>query len=227
MSKKSEEIFINKIVTAEKRVAVGGRYKHAKASSEYIVTDLAIIEATEEVGVVYQAEYGNRLKWARSIDNFLEEVELNGKNSPRFVQISEQTNREVIIDKIAWVEIKDGKILSTLSKGKDKFYFPGGKRESGENDAETLIREVKEELSVDIKPDTIKYIGVWKAQAHGKPAGTVVKMSCYTADYDGDLAPSSEIDHFEWLTYADRDRVSLVDQVMMDDMVKTGIIKRR
>jgi 8-oxo-dGTP pyrophosphatase MutT (NUDIX family) len=40
------------------------------------------------------------------------------------------------IDKIA-IEIQQGKILSTKSKGK-KYYIPGGKRESGESDEQTL-----------------------------------------------------------------------------------------
>jgi 8-oxo-dGTP pyrophosphatase MutT (NUDIX family) len=37
-------------------------------------------------------------------------------------------------------------ILSTKSKG--KYYIPGGKRENGESDEQTLIREIAEELSV-------------------------------------------------------------------------------
>ena len=39
-----------------------------------------------------------------------------------------------MIDKIALLYIKGGKVLSSLSKGKDKYYFPGGKREAGETD---------------------------------------------------------------------------------------------
>ena len=55
------------------------------------------------------------------------------------------------IDKIAFIYIKDSKILSTLSKGKDTYYIPGGKREENETDEETLIRECKEELTINIK----------------------------------------------------------------------------
>ncbi len=32
------------------------------------------------------------------------------------------------IDKIALIYVKDGQILSTLSKGKDTYYLPCGKR---------------------------------------------------------------------------------------------------
>ncbi len=38
------------------------------------------------------------------------------------------------VDKIAFIAIKNGKILSTKSKGKTKYYIPGGKRQSGETD---------------------------------------------------------------------------------------------
>ncbi len=57
----------------------------------------------------------------------------------------------IIIDKIAWILLKDNSILSTKSYGKSKFYIPGGKREANESDAETLIREINEELGVKIK----------------------------------------------------------------------------
>lgn len=71
------------------------------------------------------------------------------------------------IDKIAFIYLKDNKILSSRSKGKDTYYIPGGKREKGESEKETQIREIKEELSVDILEDTIKYFDTFKTQAHG------------------------------------------------------------
>ena len=75
------------------------------------------------------------------------------------------------IDKVALIYVKDGKVLTTLSKGKDTYYMPGGKRELGESDNETLIREIKEELSVDVIEDTIKFYGTFEAQAEGKAEG--------------------------------------------------------
>ena len=103
------------------------------------------------------------------------------------------------IDKIALLYIKDGQILSTLSKGKDTYYLPGGKRELNETDEQTLIRERKEELTIDVKEDTIKYYGTFKAQAHGKAEGIIVKMTCYIAEFIGKIKPSSEIQEIRWL----------------------------
>ncbi|APD05926.1 putative acetyltransferase [Flavobacteriaceae bacterium UJ101] len=117
-----------------------------------------------------------------------------------------------IVDKIAWIEIKNGKILSTRSKGKNTFYIPGGKRETNESDEETLIREIKEELSVDILPDTIEYIGTFKAQSDGAPEGVIVKMTCYKGNYVGNLKENSEIEEIRWLTFENLDIISEVDR---------------
>ena len=123
-----------------------------------------------------------------------------------------------VIDKIAWIEIKNNKILSTRSKGKTAYYIPGGKRDHGENDTQTLIREIKEELQVDIAPETIDYMGTYKAQADGHETGIIVKMTCYTSDYSGDFTTANEIEEMKWLDYNDYDKISHVDRVIFDHL---------
>ena len=129
-----------------------------------------------------------------------------------------------VIDKVAYLYIKKGKILSTRSKGKDKYYIPGGKREENETDIETLVREVKEELSVDIIESSAKFYGVFEAQAHGKAEGVKVKMTCYTADYDGQLKADSEIAEIVWLSFADMEKISPVDKLIFTDLHNKGIL---
>jgi len=126
------------------------------------------------------------------------------------------------IDKIAWIHLEDGKILSTRSRGKDVYYIPGGKREPGEADVDTLIREIDEELAVTIIPATARHFGTFEAQAHGHPDGVIVRMTCYTADHRGTPVPSSEIAEVGWLAYRDRDRVAPVDQIIFDHLRRTG-----
>lgn len=128
------------------------------------------------------------------------------------------------IDKLAFIELKDRKILETCSFGKDKWYIPGGKREAGESDQQALIREVKEELLVDLVPESIKLYGVFEAQAHGKPEGTFVRMTCYTSDYKGTLNPSAEVEKLDWFDYSKRDIVSAVDQLIFDDLKSKNLI---
>jgi 8-oxo-dGTP diphosphatase len=127
-----------------------------------------------------------------------------------------------VIDKIAWLHVVDGRILSTRSRGKDVYYLPGGKREPGESDVETLVREIREELDVEIAVESITAAGTFEAQAHGHAAGTRVRMTCYTAEYRGTLAASSEIEEVAWLEYADRGRVSAVDKLIFDHLHAIG-----
>lgn len=128
------------------------------------------------------------------------------------------------IDKLAYIYLKDGKVLITLSRGKDTWYIPGGKREQGESDQQALIREVKEELDVDLQPETIKHYGTFEAQAHGKPEGTVVRMTCYTADFTGELKATSEIEKLDYFNYAQKGLASPVDNLIFDDLFTRGLI---
>ena len=128
------------------------------------------------------------------------------------------------VDKLAFIEIRDRKVLETCSYGKDKWYIPGGKRDGNETDQEALVREMKEELLVDLIPEMIKYYGTFEAQAHGKPEGTVVQMTCYTGQYRGELSPSAEVEKMDWFDYSKRNEVSLVDQLIFDDLKSKNLI---
>lgn len=116
------------------------------------------------------------------------------------------------IDKIALIETRNGQILSTRSKGKANFYLPGGKRDPGESDEQALTRELKEELNVEVRPDSMKFVGTFEAQADGAKDGIIVKMTCYEAQYDGVPEASGEIEEVRWLGYKDMDIVSEVDK---------------
>ena len=129
-----------------------------------------------------------------------------------------------VIDKLAWIEIKNKKILSTRSKGKQKFYIPGGKRESDESDYQALIREIEEELSVQLLEECINYFGTFQAQADGYAKGIEVKMTCYTGKYIGTLQASSEIETIAWLTYDDINKVSPVDKIIFNFLRKKELL---
>ncbi len=128
------------------------------------------------------------------------------------------------IDKLAFIELKDRRILETRSYGKDTWYIPGGKRDENETDEQALVREVKEELQVDLIPDAIKHYGTFEAQAHGKAEGMVVRMTCYTAKYEGTLSPSAEVEKMDWFDYSKRAMVSPVDQLIFDDLKTKNLI---
>jgi 8-oxo-dGTP diphosphatase len=119
------------------------------------------------------------------------------------------------IDKLAWILIRGRKVLYVRSKGKELFYNPGGKRDGSETDEQALTREIKEEVNVDLLPETITYVETFTAQAAGKPEGVMVEIKCYKADYQGTLAPASEIEELAWFTSADMERTSVTGQLIL------------
>ncbi|WEK71278.1 MAG: NUDIX domain-containing protein [Candidatus Chryseobacterium colombiense] len=129
-----------------------------------------------------------------------------------------------IIDKVALISISDKKVLTALSKSKSKLYLPGGKREPNESDIECLKREIKEELNVEIKEDSIRYFDTFEAPADGKNEDILVKMTCYFADYSGTLEASSEIESFEWIGFEDRHRTSAVVALILDRLKALNLI---
>jgi 8-oxo-dGTP diphosphatase len=122
-----------------------------------------------------------------------------------------------LIDTVAWVQLRHGMILCARPRGKDVFYIPGGKREGAETDLQTLRREIVEELTVTLLPGTVRHVRTYEAGE--------VRMSCYTGEYTGTIAPSSEIDELAWFSYADRDRVPPVDQLLFDDLKASGQLR--
>ena len=130
-----------------------------------------------------------------------------------------------MIDKLAWLYVQDGRILCARSRGQDAFYMPGGKREAGETDQSALQREIREELSVDLVPGSLSLAGVFEAQAHGRPTGTTVRMTCYFGDYAGTLKAASEIAELAWLAYADRAKTSEVGYLIFDWLKARGKLR--
>ncbi|MFI5780909.1 NUDIX domain-containing protein [Nocardia sp. NPDC051570] len=129
---------------------------------------------------------------------------------------------ERLIDTVAWVLIEGGRILAARPRGKDVFYIPGGKREGDETDRQTLLREIREELTVALIAESVAHVGTYEAALPG--GAGLVRMACYTADHVGVLAASSEIEEIAWFGYADRALVPPVDQVLFDDLLARGLL---
>lgn len=129
-----------------------------------------------------------------------------------------------MIDAIAWIHIHQHKLLCVRTQGKDAFYLPGGKREPGESDQQTLMREVCEELNVRLNPDTITWFQTYEADAHGHGIGTQVRMPCYLAEFEGTFQPRAEIAEMAWFGKDERDRCAPVNRIVIDDLVKQGLI---
>lgn len=131
------------------------------------------------------------------------------------------------LDVLAWVVVREGRLLQARTRGQDLFYAPGGKREPGESDVAALCREVSEELGVALDPTSLTLVTVITAAAVGAAAGRTVRMACYAADpqkRSPPPRPCGEIAEIAWLTTADRSRCAPADQILMDQLSGRGLM---
>jgi 8-oxo-dGTP diphosphatase len=129
------------------------------------------------------------------------------------------------IDKLALVLVQGRRQLVARSKGKSVFFTPGGKREPGEDDHTALCRECREELTVNLERESIKPYGVFEAEAFGKPAGTVVRMTCYTAEYEGTLTPNEEVEELAWIQSDFPDeKLSEAGRMILKDLKEKALV---
>lgn len=128
------------------------------------------------------------------------------------------------IDKLAWLTYSNRRVLGVRSKGKALHYLPGGKREPGETDREALLREVREELSVEVDGEALKPVGVFVGLADGKSDGTRVRLTCYEAPYRGRLEAAAEIEALDWFGLGDAPRCSEAMRLVLERLQELGRI---
>jgi 8-oxo-dGTP pyrophosphatase MutT (NUDIX family) len=128
------------------------------------------------------------------------------------------------IDKLAWLTYSDRRVLGVRSKGKAVFYLPGGKREPGESDRDALLREIREELSVDLDGESLRLVGTFVGAADGKTDGTRVRLTCYEASHRGELEIAAEIEALDWISCADAPRCSEAMRIVLARLHELGRI---
>jgi len=69
------------------------------------------------------------------------------------------TAKQVFSYRVAGICVKDGRVLLQKPVGDTAFAFPGGHAEFGETNAETLVREFREELGAEISVGALKWVG--------------------------------------------------------------------
>ena len=126
------------------------------------------------------------------------------------------------VDKIGWVQIVDRRLLVGRNRGAQRFYLPGGGREPGETDVQTLVRETSEELGVRLDPSTTRHIGTYLATRDNSPEDLI--LIAYSADHQGEPIPSLEVAELAWVTSADGGLVTDAERRLMVTLVERNLI---
>lgn len=94
-----------------------------------------------------------------------------------------------------------GRMLLVRKAGTQAFMQPGGKIETGEAAATCLVRELWEEIGLDLTEKQLEPLGLFKAEAANE-ANTIVSAHVFqvsgTID-PGAIGPKAEIDELVWL----------------------------
>jgi len=128
--------------------------------------------------------------------------------------------------RLAAVIIKDNKIL--LVKGPKRFkeyWTPGGRQEEGESDKETLSRELKEELGVDVVKS--RFFKEYICDSPYVP-GTKSIVRMYITKIKGEPKPSAEVTECTWMSRKDFENkkyplVDITQEEIIPELIKESI----
>ena len=89
MAHKNQSELLSELDNLKQRIRVGDRYFHYKHPDHlYHIVALGFIEVTETPAVVYTAEYGDKLTWVRTAEEFFAKVDLeDDKKVDRFTKV--------------------------------------------------------------------------------------------------------------------------------------------
>ncbi|MFD5224733.1 NUDIX domain-containing protein [Microbacterium sp. NPDC058342] len=102
-----------------------------------------------------------------------------------------------------------GRVLVVRKRGTTRFMQPGGKPEPGETPAQTLIRELDEELSLRVAESDLEPLGTFVSAAANEPDHRVIADAFALRAEPGDVVVQAELAELRWLERGDRTSVPL------------------
>jgi 8-oxo-dGTP pyrophosphatase MutT (NUDIX family) len=91
-----------------------------------------------------------------------------------------------------------GRAVVVRKRGTTGFMQPGGKIERGESALATLVRELREELGIEVMVDETEFLGSYEAPALNEP-GQTVRAEVFALTTDASLVAGNEIEELHWL----------------------------
>lgn len=105
---------------------------------------------------------------------------------------------EVIRVSAALIVDDAGRLLVVRKRGTTVFMQPGGKPDAGENPAQTLSRELAEELGAFVPVEALEPLGSFTAAAANEAGATVV-AEVFRTCIEGPIAAAAEIAELRWV----------------------------
>ncbi|MBY0689288.1 NUDIX domain-containing protein [Microbacterium marinilacus] len=125
----------------------------------------------------------------------------------------------ITVSAIAFVRA-DGRVLTVRKRGTQRYMLPGGKPEAEETAVETAVREVHEELGIDVRPDELALLGSFDSRAANE-AGHALRATVFVTRAVIEPVVQAEIDDLRWVDPAhdDADQAPLNSEIVFPTLV--------
>jgi|SRR5579871_4102332 len=101
------------------------------------------------------------------------------------------------------VVVDQKKLLLAFSNNKQAWYLPGGKIDDNETAIEALIREIGEELNIELDESRLKFYIHVSAPAFGETNGIIMEQDCFLYELNESPHPSAEIKEIKYFNCSD------------------------
>ncbi|WP_412734363.1 NUDIX hydrolase [Krasilnikovia sp. MM14-A1259] len=122
-----------------------------------------------------------------------------------------------------WVCIRHRRLLVVRPHGQDVYFLPGGVPEPGETLEEATVREVAEEVGIDLHTDDLTLLTEIVTAAYGRP-DTDVRLVCFTGPSDAAPVAIGEIAEVAWFTALDAGRCASAIQMLIARLVELDLM---
>lgn len=113
-------------------------------------------------------------------------------------------------------------ILLVRVRDNELWYLPGGTIEEGETEIDALIREIDEELGVQLSPSTIRFDRTVTGPALGREGD--VELNCYRADWSGEIRARAEISEITYLPFDRSDKMAPAVRILVKELDHEGAV---
>jgi len=96
--------------------------------------------------------------------------------------------------------LHNNRLLLTFSKNKKAWYLPGGKLDKNESSLEALVREIKEELSLELNSKELTFYTHISAPAYGED-NLQMEQDCFLYDLKTEIKPTNEIEAIKYFSF--------------------------
>lgn len=94
---------------------------------------------------------------------------------------------------------EQGRVLTVRKRGTSRFMLPGGKPEQSESPDRTAVREISEELGLELRLEDLELLGRFRSAAANE-AGHSLVSTVYCHPLEGVPQVAAEIDEMRWLS---------------------------